>query len=172
MASYLNVEVLSMTLWLVRGGRHGEREKYAFENNLVVIGWESLPDLSRLQTKEELRTLYEETYPDQNENKVSNHVGQIWAFVKKIKKDDLVAMPLKYQSAIAIGKITGDYQFKPDMPPDRQHVRPVEWIQTDLPRTAFEQDLLYSLGAYMTVCRISRNNAEQRVHAILEGKTR
>ena len=58
MASYLNWEMLSMTLWLVRGGRHGEREKYAFENNLVVIGWESLPDLSRLQTKEELRTLY------------------------------------------------------------------------------------------------------------------
>ena len=29
-----------------------------------------------------------------------------------------------------------------------------------MPRTAFEQDLLHSFGAFMTVCNISRNDAE------------
>ena len=51
-----------------------------------------------------------------------------------------------------------------------RHVRPVEWLQTDLPRTVFEQDLLYSFGALMTVCNISRNDAERRVAAVAEGK--
>jgi len=40
----------------------------------------------------------------------------------------------------------------------------------DIPKTAFQQDLLYSFGAFMTVCQISRNNAEERVRAIVEGR--
>ena len=56
-------------------------------------------------------------------------------------------------------------RFKP------RHTRPVQWLQTDIPRTTFEQDLLYSFGAFMTVCKISRNDAEsRRVAAVLEGK--
>ena len=46
----------------------------------------------------------------------------------------------------------------------------MKWLQTDLPRTTFEQDLLYSFGAFMTVCKISRNDAARRVAAVLEGK--
>ncbi len=32
-----------------------------------------------------------------------------------------------------------------------------------MPRSNFDQDILYSLGAFMTTCRIRRNNAEERV---------
>ena len=38
-----------------------------------------------------------------------------------------------------------------------------------MPRSDFGQDLLYSLGAFMTVCRIKRNNAEDRIKAMLAG---
>jgi len=67
--------------------------------------------------------------------------------------------------------VTGDYKYRPDSPPDARHTRNVEWIQQDIPRSRFDQDLLYSLGAFMTVCRIQRNNAEERIKAILEGKS-
>ncbi|MGD9676010.1 MAG: restriction endonuclease, partial [Candidatus Bipolaricaulia bacterium] len=39
-----------------------------------------------------------------------------------------------------------------------------------VPRSAFGQDLLYSFGAFMTVCQISRNDAEARVAAVLAGR--
>jgi restriction system protein len=51
-----------------------------------------------------------------------------------------------------------------------RHTRLVKWIRPDIPRTAFSQDLLYSFGAFLTVCRISRNDAERRIAAVLEGK--
>ena len=35
-----------------------------------------------------------------------------------------------------------------------------------IPRTVFPQDLLYSFGAFMTICRIQRNDAEARVKAM------
>lgn len=39
--------------------------------------------------------------------------------------------------------------------------------EDDVSRDAFEQDLIYSLGAFMTVCEISRNDAAERVRAVV-----
>ena len=35
-----------MTLWLVRAGAHGEQEQGAYDNSIVTIGWNDLPNLS------------------------------------------------------------------------------------------------------------------------------
>ena len=159
-----------MAVWLVRAGRRGEQEQAALDNSLVTIGWNVLPDLSGITTREALADVYRQHSPDASPKKVSHHVGQLWTFRERMKEGDLAVLPLHIQSAIAIGKITGQYQYRTDLGDDVHHVRPVEWLQTDIPRTAFDQDILYSLGAFMTVCRISRNNAEERIEAVLAGK--
>lgn len=53
---------------------------------------------------------------------------------------------------------------------DACHTTPVKWLKTDIPRSAFNQDLLYSFGAFMTVCQTSRNNAEVRIKQGMDGK--
>ena len=157
-----------MSLWLVRAGKHGEQEQGAIENNVVTIGWNDFPDLSNIKTRDDLRELYELVYPSAKKMAVANEVGQIWRFINEIQKGDLVALPLKAQSAISIGKIIGDYEYK-KLTPNIMHIRRVKWLKT-IPRSAFDQDLLYSLGACMTVCQISRNNAKNRVKNILQKK--
>ncbi len=152
-----------MAVWMARAGRHGEDEEAALEVGIAVIGWEELPDLSKVKTREQLAQLVKETYPGESPNKLNNWTGQVWAFRERMQKDDLVILPLKTRSAIAIGKVTGPYTYE-----SASHTRPVQWQKTDIPRSAFDQDLLYSLGAFMTVCQISRNNAEARIKAILE----
>lgn len=158
-----------MALWMVRAGRNGEQEEGALQHSVVSIGWQELGDLSSIKSREDLKQLYEQRYPDAKKMKVANQAGQVWAFIARIDLDDLAVLPLKTRSAIAIGRVTGPYEYRTDLAPNIRHVRPVEWIRTDLPRTAFEQDLLYSFGAFMTVCQIERNNAEERVRAILAG---
>ncbi|MDP2949149.1 MAG: restriction endonuclease [Chloroflexota bacterium] len=137
----------------------------------MVIGWEELPDLSTVKTREALEALFFEKQPDAKPARIANWVGQIWAFKYKIELGDLVVLPLKRQRAIAIGKITSPYQYRPELPPDARHTRQVKWIRKDLPRQSFDRDLLFSLGAFKTVCQIQRNNAEERIQAILEGRT-
>lgn len=159
-----------MALWMVRAGRHGEREALALEKGLSVIGWKELQDLSHITTREALDELCRRTYPDAPANRISNYVGQLWAFRERIKDGDLIVLPLKTRSAIAIGHAKGSYEYRPDLPEDARHTRPTEWLRTDIPRTAFGQDLLYSFGAFMTVCQIRRNNAEERIRAVLAGK--
>ncbi len=159
-----------MAVWLVRAGRRGEQEQIAPDNNLVTIAWNELPDLSDIQSREALADLYRQIFPDASPNRVAHHVGQVWALRARMEAGDLAVLPLHIQSAIAIGRIKGPYQYRTDLGDDVHHTRPVEWSVTDLPRTTFDQDLLYSFGAFMTVCQISRNNAEERIKAVLAGK--
>lgn len=159
-----------MTLWMVRSGRYGEREDFALENKVAVIGWNELPDLSKIESREQLRALLEKTYPDDKPKTHINWGSQIWPFLHGMEIGDLIAMPLKNRSAIAFGKITGPYSYHKDFPENARHCRKVDWLK-EIPRDKFDQDLLYSLGAFMTVCRIHRNNAEERIQELLEGKT-
>jgi restriction system protein len=71
---------------------------------------------------------------------------------------------------IVIGEVSGDYRYIKDNPVGMKHTRAVKsW--REFPRNQFDQDLLYSFGALSTVCRIQRNQAEERVRALLAGKT-
>ena len=159
-----------VAVWLVRAGSRGELEQRALEQGLSIIGWPEMPDLSHVASREELRALIQRTYPNASVSKVSNSLGQLWAFRERMQDGDLVVLPSKSRAAIAIGRVTGPYQYRPDMPGGGTHVRPTKWLRTDIPRAAFGQDLLYSFGAFMTVCQITRNNAQQRIQAVLEGK--
>lgn len=159
-----------MAVWLVRAGRRGEQEQIALDNNLVTIGWNELPDLSGIETREALAELYRQTHPDDPPTLIANQVGQVWAFRQRMQQGDLAVLPLKTQAAIAIGRITGPYCYRRDVSESVQHTRPVKWLHTDLPRTTFDQDLLHSLGSLLTVCQVRRHNAEERIRAVLGGK--
>ncbi len=42
----------------------GEQEDITLKEYLITIGWNELPDLSKLKSKADLERLYWETYPD------------------------------------------------------------------------------------------------------------
>jgi restriction system protein len=81
-------------------------------------------------------------------------------------------MPLKTSGTVAVGRITGPYEYRVDLGPDVHHVRSVRWLRTDIPRDAFDQDLLYSFGAFLTFGQVRRDLAEERILAALEGEER
>ncbi len=152
-----------MAVWLVRAGRDGQDENIALEKHCVIIGFHKIPDMSHVTSKEKMAEEVSKAYPDSSKNTIGNLTSQLWAFKDRIKAGDTVILPLKTRSAIAIGKIQGPYEYKTE-----RHTRPVKWEKTDIPRKAFMQDLLHSFGAFMTVCQIQRNNAEDRIKAALK----
>jgi restriction system protein len=154
-----------MSLWVVRAGKHGEQEETAVKENLVCHAWNDLPDYSHCQTKEELRTLYKKHYPHESEKSVAVGLGQVWRFAREIQKGDLVALPLKTAFSFAFGRVTGEYQYK-KVAPNVMHIRKVEWIKT-VPRSAFPEQILFSMNSALTIFKVWRNDAESRVNAIL-----
>jgi restriction system protein len=155
---------MDMSLWLVRAGSSGEYENKFLQEGRIYLTWSELSaDLSKLPDKKALTTLMNNTYPNSKPARIRNWVGQGWPFVKVMAVGDWVIMPSKKKSAIHIGEIKGDYVYAPEYGSPYYHYRDVEWFAADVPRSNFDQDLLYTFGAFLTICRIKRNDAENRI---------
>jgi restriction system protein len=157
-----------MALWLVRSGKHGEHLARFFSDGKIYLTWDGAADTSLDAAKDfaGMRKIVRELYPDDTTARVGNTTGQFWAFAIGMKAGDWVITPHKSKPAIAIGEVTGAYLYDTSAERLYRHCRTVKWLNQDIPRSNFDQDLLYSLGAIMTVCEVRRNSAEQRVRAM------
>ena len=156
-----------MAIWLIRAGAHGEHAPRFLAEGRVYVTWDGLDvDLAKLREREDLVAAMTERYADCKPKTILNWASQVWPFAHEIKKGDLFALPLKAQRAIQIGEIAGDYRFEKAVPNPYFHWRAVKWIGDPVPRNHFGKDLLNTFGAFMTICRVKRNNAETRISAM------
>jgi len=156
-----------MTLWLIRAGSRGEHEQKFLDEGRVYVAWEGLDvDLSLLADRQDLIRVLEERFPDEKAKALVNWSSQVWPFVKDMAQGDWVVMPSMLQSGLYFGELTSNYHFEAAGPNPYYHWRSVNWFSGLIPRSVFPQDLLYSFGAFMTICRIQRNDAEARVKAM------
>jgi restriction system protein len=156
-----------MAMWLVRAGSHGEYESKFIQESRVYVTWDRLDiNLATLSQKSQLVEAMTERYPNAKQKAVTNWASQVWPFAHEMKTGDLVVVPMKSQPAVYIGEIVSDYQANPDAENPYFHWRDVKWIGEAIPRSHFGKDVLFSFGAFMTICRIQRNNAEQRIKAM------
>ena len=132
-----------MRLWLVRGGRYGEREAEALASNALVPGFDEVGDLSQAGSKDDLRGILETSLPEATTGRIKNFTNQLWQFLHTIQAGDLVIMPRKNTGFVAVAEVTGPYKFRPQSPAYR-HRRTVDWIKTDIQRSLFKQDLIHS----------------------------
>lgn len=156
--------------YLVRAGKLGEDEETALENQLAILGFQDVPSLEHAEDYDAVYAEVQSHLPGAKPRAIGNFAGQLWAFVIAMQEGDIIVMPRKLTSQIALGRVVGPYRYQ-KVGKENRHTRPVQWERPDIPRTAFEQDLLHSFGAFMTVCNISRNDAAKRIRAVLAGKT-
>ena len=154
-------------VWLVRAGAKGEDEAIALELGLAIIGFTEVPDLTGVSGRKAVLERVQEANSGGNVNRDRNRAGQLNTFVRRMEEGDIVALPFKTRPGqIALGRVSGPYCYQ-RIDDVMRHTHPVEWIRPDVPRSEFGQDLLYSLRSLLTVCRIKRNDAENRIAAIL-----
>jgi restriction system protein len=156
-----------VTLWVVKGGRGGFREPRFVARSVIGIGWGEVGDLSRYPDRGALKAAYRGAHPERSESHVNTQVAQLWAFGHRMAIGDPVVVPFLGQPEIAIGEISGPYRWLGEAEPDMPHVRAVTWHVIDMPRIAFDPDLRYSFGGSVTVCSVSRHDAERRVREML-----
>jgi len=156
-------------VYLARAGSDGEDETYALDHGVAIIGFHEYPSLAAARDYEAVLDIVKATKPDLKPRAAGNYAGQLWAFAVAMQPGDIVVLPRKLTSQVALGRVKGPYRHE-SVDGQMRHVRPVEWIRPEVPRSVFGQDLLHSFGAFMTVCNITRNHAEERVSAVLESK--
>ncbi|MFE6027763.1 CBS domain-containing protein [Streptomyces niveus] len=157
-----------MKAWMIRAGADGEREDASLSEGLTIAGWPEVGDLTHCSSWDDLRTEIDKAYPRENPRVLSNWQGQLWRFRAVLTPGDIIVLPLKAGS-VAIGYLTGDYQYRADSPPGLRHVRTVTWSRTDVPRSEFRADLRATLGSLLTVSELRRLDAASRLTALANG---
>lgn len=154
-----------MPMWLCRAGRYGESENKFLEDGKIYCTWDSLSEsILKFHNKQDLQQYFVDNNSDIKTRTAINWAGQVWPFGHEMKKGEIVVLPSKINPVIHFGKITGDYEFLPNNDKPYWHAHQVDWFARNIPRTAFDQDILYSLGALMTICRIKQ---EARIKSII-----
>ncbi len=157
-------------VWVCRAGKRGEDEEACLRDNLAIIGFRDVTDLSRFVTFDALLQELRRVDPENREKRAENRARQLRAFRDTIQDGDIIVLPLKTRSGqIAVGKASGAYRYAV-VDGEKRHVRSVKWLRPDVPRSVFQQDLLHSFGAFLTVCEVTRHEASRRVAGVLEGK--
>src|SRR5947208_761315 len=87
----------SVRVWVVRGGRHRESEAESLADNLVAIGFWQLPDLSLVESKDDVGSLFHEYRPDDKTMQVAARKVFVYQFVREIQVGDLVLLPMRKQ---------------------------------------------------------------------------
>ena len=130
-------------VWRV-GTNLGEREDDSIwplmqDRNVVAIGWSRVGDLSRFEhnqaSKDQLTNLLQEHY-DYRRNFASRKAGEMLRFAHVMRDGDPV-LGASGARVLGVGRIAGDYEFKPEIHEDAPHLRRVNWISTnefELPR--------------------------------------
>lgn len=144
-----------MAVWVVRAGGQGEFEETALTDNLVGIGFDLNQSILDFPDRGALNQVVGK----------ATAANQLWRFVHEIRVGETVVLPCKQPKLVAVGKFAGEYRFDTDL--YCPHIRPVEWDATDIPRSSFDRDLLYSFGGLATVFQVNRTNAVERVAEVV-----
>ena len=146
-----------MAVWVIKGGRAGEHEDAFLEKGIVAIGFGLRQSIADFPDRDALR----------------DHVAspgaanQMWRFYQEVTAGDMVILPRKRTSEVAVGQIAGHYAYRPEAVGQHMpHTRNVAWRVTDIPRSHFDRDLLNSFGAQQTLSQPGAPNAEARIARI------
>ena len=144
-------------MWVIRGGTIGEYETRFHTENKVYLTWDGLNvDLNKADDKDGLNAILSKQYPDTSGNKIKNWTDQIWSFIHDIKPKDWLVLPSRLSPVIHVGQIVSKYTYNKANEDPYYHSRNIKWIERDIPRSNFEQDVLYSLGGFNTIFNISQ----------------
>lgn len=154
--------------WLVRGSKNPGFDQQMLDGSYAAVDYHEVGDLHSARDLPAMRDLLAGVMHARSAAAIGNYAAQLNAFANRIAIGDTVVLPIKSARQLAFGIVTGEYQYRVGEG-ILNHVRAVEWKRPDVARTAINQDVLHSLGAFSTVVQISRNDAAFRLRAVMDG---
>lgn len=160
-------------MWVVRAGDTGQEEKDALDNDLITIHY-GLHNFSSFKSKNEIINVFLKNSENENRDvnkrlQASQYVEQIWSFLKEIKKNDIVILPIKSRQSewIAIGIVKGEYEYR-NISKTIKSTRRVEWLNKEIPKKEFDEITLRFLHLPRSVFRIKSSHAIQNIIDIMK----
>ena len=154
--------------WMVRAGNNNELADIVQEENVVAIGWDSMDDVSDLETRKEFKQRYRDANPEDSSGRVAVNAGQVYRFAQKMEKGDYVLTYIKASREVLIGLVEGPYEYHKDGYLNHyRHVRHVQWLKKVF-RDDFGVRARNSMGSTLTVFNL--DDYLEQIHRLATGK--
>lgn len=112
------------TVWVIRGGEGNRLVSTFLQDGSIGVGYPELPDGRTVDRAKALRLLT--TDPEAAAPEAA--AATFLSFVRRIEIGDIVLMPDPQERGLACGVVTGDYEFRDEVPPEQyRHRRAVDW---------------------------------------------
>ena len=110
--------------WLYAPGEGAKYWEEFYKAGIMGIGWASLDDLSKYETKDDLSVKMKEVYGPEKSHR--NNLNTTWQFANNMLPGDIVFVKKGLKTIIGRGVVQSDYEFLPE----REHyksIRKVRW---------------------------------------------
>ena len=129
----------------------------------IAIGWLPDCDLGYITHREELYSLYKDTYPNDTSNVVVGvQVGQISRFLLDIQEGDFVITPSADTNYLYYGVVEANgYYYAPQNTGDNcyyRHRRKIKWVDTPILRSEFSVPFQNTMRSSLTVFAVNHKN--------------
>ncbi len=146
-------------VWCIRadGGKYAQR---FLDGGYAGIEWLAVPDLSGVQSREEVQDMLWKAYPAlRNTGRIRNHQGQIAAFILDIKPGDYVITPPANTEWLHYGRVPADgtYYYAPNAADGcpYPHRWNVDWAEPRIRRSELSIPFQQTVRAMKTVFSVS-----------------
>lgn len=150
----------STTIWGIHAGKTGDADSLFRQKGYIALGWREMGDLRVLPpTREALKEAMAKARPTMKPGAIPVAAGQLFRFLHEMCPGDLVVYRSKVTKRIHIGRVTGAYEYRPDVETGYPHLRSAQWL-TDVEPKRMTQGALYELGSAMSLFQL-RNYGDE-----------
>ncbi|MDQ3082935.1 MAG: hypothetical protein M3R07_12065 [Gemmatimonadota bacterium] len=155
-------------LWMVRAGEGGRVADDFRQQQVVALNCEG-EHLTNAVGREQLRPIVERAYADRKRGFLPVALGSWHMFRSVMKIGDNVMTYDPARRMYHLGKITGDYEFRPGLVSGHEQIRRVEW-QGEISRDELSKSARNTLGSTLAIFEPG-NGVLQELRQKLKGAT-
>lgn len=115
-----------MTVWVRHQALSAQEEAQIEQRTHLTLPFETLPDLSMVNTQAELRQLLQTLHAGEPPEAIALKQDRIWAIFGELQIGDLIVVPLAHSPEIALAEMSGRYCYRNNGTEDI-HFIPVTW---------------------------------------------
>ncbi len=152
---------------MVRAGRGGDRVDDFIQQGVAGFLSDKLPDISDVQTKDELLALFAEHYPKEKEGSRAAWASQLFRLLTEVKVGDPIVVGDPERRRYILGTVNSEY-VPLELNGSLMHARRVQWTQ-EVSRDALSTETKNTLGSTLTVFKIRADAAKdiaEHAHAL------
>jgi restriction system protein len=154
--------------WMVRAGEGGYLAEHFAKTNHIAVGFQGLGRSFRdFKTIEELQKAIAASEPDLRPGAIPGAAKVAWKFAHVLRPGDAVVSYDPSEREYLMGKVAGDYEYKPGLMPDYSHVRLVQW-EGRVSRDDLQPASRNSLGSLVTLFQPG-DDVLRDLEAVLQG---